>query len=88
MCIGDPQTFSISVLSEIEITGTVVDALDCNDPNSGNINITVTGGSGTYDFLWSNGAITEDLNNIGPGDYSVTVTDSEGCIAISETFNI
>jgi len=88
VCIGDPQTFSISVLSEIEITATTVDALDCNDPNSGNINITVTGGSGVYDFLWSNGAITEDLNNIGPGDYSVTVTDSEGCIAISETFNI
>ena len=88
VCIGDPQTFSISVLSEIGISGSTVDALDCNDPNSGNINITVTGGSGVYDFLWSNGAITEDLNNIGPGDYSVTVTDSEGCIAISETFNI
>ena len=88
VCIGDPQTFSISVLSEIEISGTTVDALDCNDPNSGNINITVTGGSGVYDFLWSNGAVTEDLNNIGPGDYSVTVTDSEGCIAISETYNI
>ena len=88
VCIGDPQTFSISVLSEIEISGTTVDALDCNDPNSGNINLTVTGGSGVYDFLWSNGAVTEDLNNIGPGDYSVTVTDSEGCIAISETYNI
>ena len=88
VCIGDPQTFSISILSEIEITATTVDALDCNDPNSGNINITVTGGSGVYDFLWSNGAITEDLNNIGPGDYSVTITDSEGCIATSDTFNI
>ena len=88
VCIGDPQTFSISVLSEIEITATTVDALDCNDPNSGNINITVTGGSGVYDFLWSNGAETEDLNNIGPGDYSVIITDSEGCIATSDTFNI
>ena len=88
VCIGNAQTFSISVLSEIEITGTTVDALDCNDPNSGNINITVTGGSGVYDFLWSNGAITEDLNNIGPGDYSVTVTDSEGCAAFSESFNV
>ena len=88
VCIGNAQTFSISVLSEIEITGTTVDALDCNDPNSGNINITVTGGSGVYDFLWSNGSITEDLNNIGPGDYSVTVTDSEGCVAFSESFNV
>jgi len=88
VCLGNPQTFSISVLSEIEITGTSLDALDCNDPNSGNINITVTGGSGVYDFLWSNGETTEDLSNVGPGDYSVTVTDSQSCIATSETFNI
>ena len=70
VCVGNPQTFSISVLSEIEITGTSLDALDCNDPNSGNINITVTGGSGVYDFLWSNGETTEDLINIGPVSYT------------------
>ena len=88
ICVGSSQTFSISVLSDIEITGTSIDALDCADPNSGNINITVGGGSGDYSFVWSNGATTEDLNNIGPGEYSVTVTDSESCSAISETFNI
>ena len=88
ICVGTSQTFSISVLSDIEITGTSIDALDCADPNSGNINITVGGGSGDYSFVWSNGATTEDLNNIGPGEYSVTVTDSESCSAISETFNI
>lgn len=30
-------------------------------------------------ILWSNGATTEDLTGLEPGDYSVTVTDDQGC---------
>jgi PKD repeat protein len=31
-----------------------------------------------YDYLWSNGAITQDIT-VGSGSYSVTITDSNGC---------
>ena len=88
VCIGAPQTFSITVLSEIVVSGTPSDAVDCDDPNSGSIDLLVSGGSGTYSFLWSNGAETEDLANIPAGDYSVEITDTEGCLAQSETFII
>ena len=88
VCIGAPQTFSITVLSEIVVSGTPSDAVDCDDPNSGSIDLLVSGGSGTYSFLWSNGAETEDLVNIPAGDYSVEITDTEGCLAQSETFTI
>ena len=88
VCIGAPQTFSITVLSEIVVSGTPNDAVDCDDPNSGSIDLLVSGGSGTYSFLWSNGAETEDLANIPAGDYSVEITDTEGCLAQSETFTI
>ncbi|MFL2643678.1 MAG: PKD-like domain-containing protein [Flavobacteriaceae bacterium] len=88
VCIGAPQTFSITVLSEIVVSGTPSDAVDCDDPNSGSIDLLVSGGSGIYSFLWSNGAETEDLANIPAGDYSVEITDSEGCLAQSETFTI
>ncbi|MDG2173007.1 MAG: gliding motility-associated C-terminal domain-containing protein, partial [Flavobacteriaceae bacterium] len=88
VCIGAPQTFSITVLSEIVVSGTPSDAVDCDDPNSGSIDLLVSGGSGIYSFLWSNGAETEDLANIPAGDYSVEITDTEGCLAQSETFII
>ena len=51
----------------------------CNDSNDGQIDLSFTGGTAPYSFVWSNGATTEDLNNLAPGDYNVTVTDNNGC---------
>lgn len=46
----------------------------------GNINITVSGGSGNYRYLWSDKSTTEDLLQRAPGTYTVTVTDvPSGC---------
>ncbi len=56
--------------------------LDCGQANTGSIDLTVSGGNGTYNFLWSNGANTEDLEGLGAGLYSVTVFDTNGCVAI------
>ena len=88
VCLGIPEEFGITVLSEIVLSGTPVDADDCENPNSGSIDLLVSGGSGDYSFLWSNGETTEDLSNIPSGEYTVEVTDSEGCTAQSETFTI
>ncbi len=44
---------------------------DCN----GSISVTVTGGSGSYGYLWSNGATTNPIGPICAGTYTVTVTD-------------
>ena len=56
----------------------------CPGENNGIINLFVSAGTPPYNYLWSNGTETEDLENIGPGLYSVTVTDSNGlCQTIS-----
>ena len=48
--------------------------------NNGAINLTVTGGTPPYAFLWDNGATTEDIDSLVAGAYQVVVTDSLDCI--------
>jgi len=66
----------------------------CGD-KLGSINLTVSGGIAPYQFAWAHGAITEDLSNLSAGDYSVVVTDANGCqtlglasIVIPETLSV
>jgi hypothetical protein len=47
--------------------------------SDGWINLNITGGIVPYTFLWSTGAVTQNITNIPAGDYQVTVTDYNGC---------
>jgi len=58
---------------------TQITALSCFGGNTGAIDLTVTGGTPAYTYLWSNGATTQDVSNLSSGTYTVTVTDSKGC---------
>jgi gliding motility-associated-like protein len=73
------KNFSIIEPSEIVLDAVVMNAIDCTDPNSGSIDLQVVGGTAPFIFLWSTGSTTEDLQNIGANNYTVTVTDSRGC---------
>jgi hypothetical protein len=53
-----------------------VTAATCAPGNKANIDLTITGGSGNFSYLWSNGATTEDLSGVPLGTYTVTVTDN------------
>jgi len=62
----------------ISVVGNSTSVL-CYGGTSGTINITPSGGTPAYSFLWSNGATSEDLNGLSGGNYSVVVTDADGC---------
>ncbi|QQS27663.1 MAG: gliding motility-associated C-terminal domain-containing protein [Sphingobacteriales bacterium] len=62
------------------VVSAIVAEATCGNDN-GSIDLTVSGGTGGYTFIWSNAAITEDINLLAPGSYSVTVTDNSGCEA-------
>ncbi|MFN0176965.1 MAG: gliding motility-associated C-terminal domain-containing protein [Saprospiraceae bacterium] len=49
--------------------------------SDGAADLSVNGGTGPFTYLWSNAAITEDLNSVAPGTYTVTVTGANGCTA-------
>ncbi|MEI7801882.1 MAG: fibronectin type III domain-containing protein, partial [Bacteroidota bacterium] len=70
--------------ASIVITHTVTDA-SCNNANGG-IDVTVTGGTAPYSYDWVNGATTQDLTGIASGDYTLIVTDANGCTATSTIY--
>jgi hypothetical protein len=55
--------------------------VSCYAGSSGALDILVTDGVSPYSYLWSNGAVTQDISNITAGDYTVTITDANGCVA-------
>ena len=61
--------------------------VSCNNGNNGSATVTPVGGSGTYTYLWNNGATTATLSNLAQGNYSVTITDSFSC-SVTQAFTI
>ena len=47
--------------------------------NNGSIDLEVSGGIAPYSYLWSNGAVTQDISGLTQGTYQVEVTDASGC---------
>ncbi|WP_422007816.1 PKD domain-containing protein [Roseivirga pacifica] len=72
------NNYTVSGPTEINVSGSVVN-ITCNGANDGSIDINPTGGTGTYTYLWSNGATTQDVSGLAPNTYSVTITDTNGC---------
>jgi gliding motility-associated-like protein len=66
----------------IDISGETGDVF-CAGLNNGFINLTITGGQPDYTFDWDgpNGFTSTNQNilNLEPGDYEITVTDSANC---------
>ena len=62
--------------------------LYCDQGDIGSIDLSPMGGSGNYSYIWSNGATTEDIDNLAPGDYTVTITDNDSGCDVVDTYTI
>ena len=56
--------------------------VSCNGGNDGTATVTASGGVTPYSYLWSNGALTQTAN-MSAGNYTVDVTDANGCLVSS-----
>ena len=55
--------------------------VSCNGGNNGAVDLTVSGGTSSYTYSWSNGSTSADLSGVAAAIYSVTVTDAHNCRA-------
>jgi hypothetical protein len=62
----------------LTVTGS---ALDCQGDTDGTVRVVAAGGTPPYQYLWSNSAVAATQTGLPAGDYSVTVTDADGCTA-------
>ena len=61
--------------------------ITCNGAANGNLSASVSGGTSPYTYLWNNGATTATISNLNVGNYTLTITDANGC-AINRTGSI
>ncbi len=81
---GCSKSAAITVGQPALLAATIrVANVSCLGGSNGSADLTVTGGTPPYSFLWNNGQTTEDLDNLAPGSYLVEVRDSRGCEAAS-----
>lgn len=71
----------------IDAANSDVENITCNGDQDGSIALSVSGGEAPLTFAWSSGQSTQNITNLQPGTYTVTVTDNGGMMT-SETFMI
>ncbi len=69
------------------IDSAVINSLVCFGANTGSVDISVSGGTPSYSYLWSNGETTEDITSLTAGTYSVIITDANSCV-LYDTVNV
>lgn len=77
-------SLSLTTLAEITLSSDIIPPTG-EATNDAEINLTVEGGLEPFTYMWSNEATGEDLNNLAEGQYTVTVTDANGCTS-EQTF--
>ena len=81
---------NISDSDVAELDASITD-VQCFGMINGAIDLEISGGNDPFLIEWTGpnsfASTDEDISDLGPGDYSVVVTDTLGCVS-TETYNI
>ncbi len=72
--------------SAVSVSGNVTNENPIGAYN-GAVDITPSLGTSPYTYAWSTGAVSEDVNSLGNGLYTVVVSDALGC-TVSKNFTV
>ena len=84
LTVTDSEGCTFSGIATITQPATVTASIITSSTTCGNANgsasVQVNGGTAPYNYLWTPGNMTSAvINNVPSGNYSVTVTDDNGC---------
>lgn len=71
----------------LSVTPSIINVACFGEP-TGAINLTISGGTPTYTYLWNDGANVQNRTGLLAGTYTVTVTDANNCIATISNIEI
>ncbi len=71
-------SFTVEVSETMSVNASATD-VSCFGEADGSASTAVMGGVPGYSYLWSNDSTGVSVNGLGPGTYTVTVTDEAGC---------
>lgn len=60
----------------------------CNGVDNGKIAVVMQGGVPPYQYSWSNGDTSSQVNALAAGEYTLTVTDQNQCTWVSPTYKV
>ena len=81
-CVSQPAIATITEPTQLTANTTTTNET-CNYLNDGSATATQNGGTPGYTYAWSNGAITPQITNVAAQQYTLTVTDLNGCTALA-----
>ncbi|MES2622676.1 MAG: gliding motility-associated C-terminal domain-containing protein [Bacteroidota bacterium] len=91
--VTDTKSCTVTASATVPNTTTVIITVDslnnvqCFGAANGDVFITATGGALPLTYAWSNNVFTDDNPNLGPGNYTLVITDNVGCTA-GDTYTI
>ena len=74
------ESIAISIVENIT-------SVSCYGGSNGSIDLSISGGTGPFNFSWNTSDTTEDISSLSIGTYTYTITDSQSCI-FSDTVSI
>lgn len=77
---GCSSTTTVSITQPPALSAAVTNTnVSCNAGSNGSATLSPSGGTTPYSYLWSDGQTTSAATGLIAGNYTVTVTDQNGC---------
>jgi hypothetical protein len=73
------QSIVVGTISNLNASISVTSTITCPGGNNGALQVSTTGGSPTFNYVWSNNQTSASISNLIAATYTVTVTDALGC---------